>query len=80
MTDFIVTPTTEEVAKNKKEIAKEKKAEYMREYMKEYHKKRMETDESYREYHTKISRANNKKMYSKYVNAFNYVKEYKINV
>ncbi len=43
MTDFIVTPTTEEVAKNKEEIAKEKKAQYMREYMKEYHKKRMET-------------------------------------
>ena len=48
--------------------------------MKEYHKKRMETDEAYREYRTKISRANNKKMYSKYVNAFNYVKEHKINV
>ena len=80
MTDFIVTPTTEEDAKNKKEIAKEKKAEYMRVYMKEYHKKRMETDEAYREYRTKISRANNKKMYSKYVNAFNYVKEHKINV
>jgi hypothetical protein len=48
MTDFIITPTTEEVMKNKKEIAKEKKTEYMREYMKEYHKKRMETDEAYR--------------------------------
>ncbi len=40
----------------------------------------METDEAYREYRTKISRANNKKMYSKYVNPFNYVKEHKINV
>jgi hypothetical protein len=80
MTDFIITPTAEEVMKNNKEIAKEKKAAYMREYMKEYHKKRMETDEAYREYRTKISRANNKKMYSKYVNAFNYVKEHKINV
>ena len=80
MTDFIITPTTEEVAKNKKEIAKEKKAEYMREYMKEYHKKRMETDEAYREARAKISRANNKKMYIKYVNAFNYVKEHKITV
>ena len=50
MTDFIVTPTTEEVAKNKKEIAKEKKAEYMREYMKEYHKKRINL-----EYHKKRS-------------------------
>ena len=80
MTDFIITPTTEEVAKNKEQIAKEKKAEYMREYMKEYHKKRMETDQAYREFRTKISRANNKKMYSKYVNAFNYVKEHKINV
>ncbi len=52
----------------------------MCEYMKEYHKKRMETDETYREYRTKISRSNNKKMYSKYVNAFNYVKDHKINV
>jgi hypothetical protein len=33
MTDFIITPTVEEFMKNKKEIAKEKKAEYMREYI-----------------------------------------------
>jgi hypothetical protein len=39
MTDFIITPTAEEVVKNKEQIAKEKKEEYMREYMKEYHKK-----------------------------------------
>ena len=64
----------------KEEIKKQKRAIYQKEYMREYHKKRMETDEAYREYRTKISRANNKKMYSKYVNAFNYVKEHKINV
>ena len=76
----ITTLTTEEISKTKKEIAKEKKAVYMREYMKEYHKKRMETDEKYREYRTEISRTNNKKMYAKYVNALNYVKHNNINV
>ena len=40
----------------------------------------METDEAYREYRTNISRANNKKMYNKYINAFNYVKVNKINI
>lgn len=64
----------------KEEIKKQKRAIYQKEYMREYHKKRMETDEAYREYRTKISRANNKKMYSKYINAFNYVKEHKIKV
>ena len=64
----------------KEELKKQKRAIYQKEYMREYHKKRMETDEAYREYRTKISRENNKKMYSKYVNVFNYVKENKINV
>jgi hypothetical protein len=74
----------DEVAKQKKaeldEVAKKKKAEYMRNYMKEYNKKRMETDEAYREYRRQMSRANNKKMYQKYVKALNYTKENNINV
>jgi len=82
MSEVITTSTTDITPPTltKEELRKQKRAIYQKEYMKEYHKKRMETDEAYREYRTKISRANNKKMYSKYVNAFNYVKEHKINV
>jgi hypothetical protein len=81
MTDLnIITPTIQAVLKTNEQIAKEKKAEYMRNYMKEYNKKRMETDEAYREYRRQMSRANNKKMYQKYVKALNYTKENNINV
>ena len=85
MSEVIATSTTDitppaSLTLTKEELKKQKRAIYQKEYMKEYHKKRMETDEAYREYHTNISRANNKKMYSKYINAFNYVKENKINV
>jgi hypothetical protein len=82
MSEVIATSTTDITPPTltKEELKKQKRAIYQKEYMREYHKKRMETDEAYREYRTNISRANNKKMYSKYINAFNYVKENKINV
>jgi hypothetical protein len=83
MTDFIVMPTNDEVievVKSKQEIAKQKKKEYMKEYMKIYHKKRMETDENYREYRTKINRENSVKAHNKYKQACNYFIENNISI
>lgn len=83
MTDFIVVPTHDEVievVKTKEQIAKEKKTAYMREYMKGYMKKRMETDEKFREYRTKINRESSLKAHYKYRDALKYVRDNNISI
>lgn len=74
MTDFIVVPTHNEVievVKTKEQIAKEKKAAYMREYMRGYQKVRYHNDEEYRLKRIEISTIRGNKTYNKYKEAFN---------
>lgn len=71
MTDFIVVPTHDEVVKTKEQIAKEKKAAYMRQYMKKYQKERYHNDEEYRKKRIEISTIKGNKTYTKYKEAFN---------
>lgn len=75
MTDFIVVPTHDEVVevvKTKEQIAKEKKATYMRQYMKKYQKDRYHNDEEYRKKRIEIATQRGcNKTYTKYKEAFN---------
>ena len=74
MTDFIIVPTHDEVievVKTKEQIAKEKKAAYMREYMRGYQKVRYHNDEEYRLKRIEISTIRGNKTYTKYKEAFN---------
>ena len=64
----------------KAEIAKQKKKDYMREYMKGYHNKRYKDDAEYREYRKEMSRKSTCKMGSRYVKAYQYIKENGINI
>ena len=64
----------------KAEIAKQKKKDYMRGYMKGYHNKRYNEDAEYREYRKEMSRKSTCKMGSRYVKAYQYIKENGINI
>ena len=64
----------------KAEIRKQKKKEYMREYMIKYHAKRYNEDAEYREYRKEMSRKSTCKMGSRYVKAYQYIKENNIQI
>ena len=64
----------------KQEIRKQKKKEYMREYMIKYHAKRYNEDAEYREYRKEMSRKSTCKMGSRYVKAYQYIKENNIQI
>lgn len=57
------------------EIARKKKQEYMREYMKKYHAKRYNEDEEYRKYRIEMTNKSSTVMRSRYVKAYQYIKE-----
>ena len=64
----------------KAEIAKQKKQDYMREYMKKYHAKRYNEDPAYREYRKNMTTKSTCKMGSRYVKAYQYLKQHNINI
>ena len=64
----------------KAEIRKQKKKDYMRDYMREYHAKRYNEDAEYREYRKQMSRKSTCKMGSRYVKAYQYIKENNIQI
>lgn len=64
----------------KAEIRKQKKQEYMRNYMKNYHTKRYNEDPEYRQYRIDMTKKSTCKMSSRYVKAYQYMKENNINI
>lgn len=64
----------------KAEIRKQKKKEYMRNYMKDYHTKRYNEDPAYRQYRIDMTKKSTCKMSSRYVKAYQYMKENGINI
>ena len=64
----------------KAELRKQKKKEYMREYMIKYHAKRYNEDEVYRNYRKEMSKKSTCKMGSRYVKAYQYIKENNIQI
>jgi hypothetical protein len=62
----------------KLEIARKKKQEYMREYMRKYHAKRYNEDEEYRKYRIEMTNKSSCVMRSRYIKAYQYIKENKI--
>ena len=64
----------------KAEIRKQKKQEYMRNYMKDYHTKRYNEDAEYRQYRIDMTKKSTCKMSSRYVKAYQYLKENNINI
>jgi hypothetical protein len=59
----------------KAELRKQNKKEYMREYMKKYHAKRYKEDEAYRQYRIEMTNKSTCKMGSRYVKAYQYIKD-----
>jgi hypothetical protein len=59
----------------KAELRKQNKKEYMREYMKKYHAKRYKEDEVYRQYRIEMTNKSTCKMGSRYVKAYQYIKD-----
>lgn len=64
----------------KAELRKQKKQEYMRNYMKNYHTKRYNEDPEYRQYRIDMTKKSTCKMSSRYVKAYQYMKENNINI
>jgi hypothetical protein len=64
-----------DISLTKKEIAKQNKKEYMREYMKKYHEKRYKDDAEYRQYRIDMTKKSTCKMGSRYVKAYQYIKD-----
>ena len=75
-----IIPSIPESIPTKAEIRKQKKKEYMREYMIKYHAKRYNEDAEYREYRKEMSRKSTCKMGSRYVKAYQYIKENNIQI
>lgn len=75
----ILSPVPDPVL-TKAEIRKEKKKEYMRNYMRDYHTKRYNEDPVYRQYRIDMTKKSTCKMSSRYVKAYQYMKENGINI
>jgi len=70
-----IPPSVPDISLTKKEIAKQNKKEYMREYMKKYHEKRYKDDAEYRQYRIDMTKKSTCKMGSRYVKAYQYIKD-----
>ena len=75
-----IPPAVTEPILTKQEIAKQKKAIYMKDYMKNYHAKRYNEDPVYREYRKNMTTKSTCKMGSRYVKAYQYIKQNNINI
>ena len=75
-----IPPPVPDTQPTKAEIAKQKKQDYMREYMKKYHAKRYNEDPAYREYRKNMTTKSTCKMGSRYVKAYQYLKQHNINI
>jgi hypothetical protein len=75
-----ITPSVPDITLTKEELRKQKKAIYMKEYMVKYHAKRYNDDEEYRKYRIEMTKKSTCKMASRYVKAYQYIKENGINI
>jgi hypothetical protein len=75
-----ITPSVHDTTLTKSEIARKKKAIYMKEYMVKYHAERYNKDEEYRKYRIEMTKKSTCKMGARYVKAYQYIKENGINI